>query len=91
MAFHVNRYLPGGFLGVDVFFVISGFVIASSLLRETDRTGTVSVSGFFARRVRRLLPASAVVIISTLAIGFFTQSPLGPGQALGHTDRERRR
>lgn len=87
MAYHVDRFLPGGFLGVDVFFVISGFVITSSLVRETERTGTFSLSGFFARRARRLLPASAVVILTSLAIGFFTQSPLGPGQALGHTAR----
>jgi len=50
--------LPGGFIGVDVFFAISGFLITSHLLREIDRTGTVSLPGFWARRARRILPDS---------------------------------
>ena len=54
--------LPGGFVGVDVFFVISGFLITSLLLREIDRTGTLSLSAFWARRARRILPASLVTL-----------------------------
>ena len=50
------RALPGGFVGVDVFFAISGFLITSLLLREVDRTGTVSMTAFWARRARRILP-----------------------------------
>jgi peptidoglycan/LPS O-acetylase OafA/YrhL len=57
--------LPGGYIGVDVFFVISGFLITSHLLREVDRTGSVSLAGFWARRLRRLLPAAYVVLLTT--------------------------
>jgi len=52
---------PGGFVGVDVFFVISGFLITSHLLRELDRTARISLTGFWARRARRLLPAAFLV------------------------------
>src|SRR5947208_282237 len=50
--------LPGGFAGVDVFFVISGFLITGHLLREYRTTGRVSLVGFWGRRARRLLPAA---------------------------------
>ena len=49
--------LPGGYIGVDVFFVISGFLITSHLLRESSSTGTIALGRFWARRARRLLPA----------------------------------
>jgi peptidoglycan/LPS O-acetylase OafA/YrhL len=67
----------GGYVGVDVFFVISGFLITSLLLREQSKTGRVSILGFYARRVRRILPASAVVVIATVLacyplLGFIT-------------------
>jgi peptidoglycan/LPS O-acetylase OafA/YrhL len=55
--------LPGGFVGVDVFFAISGFLITGLLLREADRRGTVSPTAFWARRVRRILPASLVTLL----------------------------
>ena len=68
VLYHANvPWMTGGFIGVDVFFVISGFVIASSLLRESARTGGVDLKAFYGRRVRRLLPAFAVVAIVTLA------------------------
>ena len=54
---------PGGYLGVDVFFVISGFLITSLLLRERARTGGVAVSRFWLRRARRLLPALTLVVL----------------------------
>ncbi|WP_396668846.1 acyltransferase family protein [Microbacterium sp. R86528] len=61
--------LPGGFIGVDVFFVISGFLITSLLLREHSRSGKIALVPFWQRRARRLLPALAVVVTvcSTLA------------------------
>lgn len=61
--------LPGGFVGVDVFFVISGFLITSLLLREHDTTGRVGLRAFWQRRARRLLPALVLVVAvcSTLA------------------------
>src|SRR3954464_6236848 len=55
--------LPGGFVGVDVFFVISGFLITSQLLREVGRTGWISMSGFWARRARRILPPALFVLL----------------------------
>ena len=68
LAYHLDpRWLPGGFLGVDIFFVISGFLITSLLVRERARTGRVDLPGFWLRRARRLLPALiACVLASTL-------------------------
>ncbi|MFD8425520.1 acyltransferase family protein [Streptomyces sp. NPDC059466] len=60
------RHVAGGYIGVDVFFVISGFLITSLLLRELARDGRVSVRKFYARRALRLLPASTVVGLATL-------------------------
>lgn len=62
--------LPGGFVGVDIFFVISGFLITSHLLREVARDGSVTLRQFWARRIRRLLPAAFVVIAFCLAAMF---------------------
>lgn len=59
--------LPGGYAGVDVFFVISGFLITGLLIRELDSTGTVSLVDFYARRARRILPAALLVLIITVA------------------------
>ncbi|MDY7090150.1 MAG: acyltransferase [Actinomycetota bacterium] len=62
--------LAGGFIGVDVFFVISGFLITSLMLREVRRTGRLSLVGFYARRARRILPAAALVLVTTLLAGY---------------------
>ena len=56
----------GGFIGVDVFFVVSGFLITSLLLREAERTGRIDVPAFYARRARRILPAATVVLVATV-------------------------
>ncbi|MCY1137780.1 acyltransferase family protein [Actinoplanes sp. Pm04-4] len=61
----------GGYVGVDVFFVISGFLITTLLIKELDRTGTVSLRGFYARRAVRLLPVSTVVLVATVAAAWF--------------------
>ncbi len=69
LVYHLNpELLPGGYVGVDVFFVISGFLITSLLLREVRDHGRVSLAGFYVRRVRRLLPAATVVLLTTGAI-----------------------
>lgn len=66
VVFHLwpNR-LTGGYVGVDVFFVISGYLITSHIVREAEATGTVRLSRFWARRVRRLLPASLLVLVAS--------------------------
>jgi peptidoglycan/LPS O-acetylase OafA/YrhL len=62
VCYHSGVFFKSGFIGVDVFFVISGYVISSSLIREIERNGRISISQFFARRIRRLLPALAVML-----------------------------
>ena len=67
ILFHLwPQRITGGFVGVDVFFVISGFLITSHLLREHSATGTIALRSFWARRIRRLLPAASLVLLSTL-------------------------
>jgi peptidoglycan/LPS O-acetylase OafA/YrhL len=60
--------VPAGFVGVDVFFVISGFLITQLLLTELAQTGGISLKRFYARRAKRLLPAAAVVLAATAAM-----------------------
>src|SRR5690348_6510196 len=77
VAFHAGvRTLSGGFVGVDVFFVISGYLITALLANEVDRTGRVSLSAFFARRMRRLIPAAAVVLLATLIASAIVYPPI---------------
>jgi peptidoglycan/LPS O-acetylase OafA/YrhL len=66
--------LGGGFVGVDVFFVLSGYLITSLLLREVDRTGRVSLRDFYARRARRILPAATAVLVVVIAATAVTAS-----------------
>ena len=68
--------IPGGFVGVDVFFVVSGFLITGLLLRERERSGSISLPAFYARRVRRLLPAGVVALACTLVASFVVLAPL---------------
>ncbi|MET9226601.1 acyltransferase family protein [Lentzea sp. NPDC003310] len=68
LLYHLRpSWLPGGFVGVDVFFVISGFLIIGTLTNEVRRSGTVSLRAFYARRIRRLLPAATAVLLATVA------------------------
>jgi len=75
VAFHAGLPVPGGFSGVDVFFAISGFVIASTLLRELRADGRIDLPRFYARRVRRLLPALALLVTVVALLGTLA-SPL---------------
>ncbi|MGL4832113.1 MAG: acyltransferase family protein [Propionibacteriaceae bacterium] len=86
VAFHVwpHKGLVSGFVGVDAFFVISGYLITAHLLREVERTGTVRLLSFYARRMRRLLPASFTVLLFAL-IG---TALLAPGRTALATARE---
>jgi peptidoglycan/LPS O-acetylase OafA/YrhL len=75
LAFHVLRGRPaGGFIGVDVFFVISGFLITSILLRDLE-AGRFSLAGFYERRVRRIFPALILVMAAGLVIGWVALLP----------------
>jgi peptidoglycan/LPS O-acetylase OafA/YrhL len=77
VAFHAGvPGLAGGFIGVDVFFVLSGYLITSLLVREAAQTGRLDLLRFYARRARRLLPAAALVLLTTLVIGRLVSSPL---------------
>jgi peptidoglycan/LPS O-acetylase OafA/YrhL len=69
-VYHADiAWLPGGFLGVDVFFVISGYLITSLLLAELEKTATVAVLRFWAARARRLLPALFLLLAVVLIVG----------------------
>jgi peptidoglycan/LPS O-acetylase OafA/YrhL len=78
VAFHLDPDLvPGGYVGVDAFFVISGFLITSHIATQVERTGTLKLREFWARRLRRLLPAAVVVLVSsTIATWLFVPSTL---------------
>jgi len=75
VLFHLR--VPGfeaGFLGVDIFFVLSGFLITSLVLDEIDRTGSISLTAFWARRIRRLVPALVVFLVVVSAVTWMTAS-----------------
>jgi peptidoglycan/LPS O-acetylase OafA/YrhL len=73
---HAGFGVRGGFVGVDVFFVMSGVLITQHLLRERADTGRISVLRFYARRVRRIVPAAALVIAVTILASWAWLSPL---------------
>ncbi|MFC3324525.1 acyltransferase family protein [Mesorhizobium cantuariense] len=76
VAYHFGlTALPGGFAGVDIFFVISGWLITTHLMQEIGDTGRLDLWRFYARRARRLLPAALFVILATLAAGYFILAP----------------
>ncbi len=82
VAFHAfPRSMPGGFIGVDVFFVISGFLI-TGLVLDGQAAKTFSIKNFYIRRARRILPALALVLAATLLVGAFILLP-GPYARLG--------
>src|ERR1700753_625593 len=67
--------LPGGYAGVDVFFVISGFLITGHLWRGCQKSGRLSLADFWGRRARRLVPAAALVLAVTWGLSFLTLPP----------------
>ena len=74
VAYHFGAPIDGG-AGVTVFFALSGYIVTTILLREWQRAGTISLRGFYARRCRRLLPASTLVVIATVMAGRMLQRP----------------
>jgi peptidoglycan/LPS O-acetylase OafA/YrhL len=82
LLFH-GGHLKGGYLGVDFFFTLSGFLITSLLLAESTRTGTVGLGGFWARRARRLLPALAVLMVGVALYSVLFAKPSELAQIRG--------
>jgi peptidoglycan/LPS O-acetylase OafA/YrhL len=85
VAFHAGLPVPGGFIGVDIFFVISGFVITGMIDRERSRTGRFNFGQFYLRRFKRLIPALALVVGVTMVLSFFLLSPFGTQQMAAET------
>ncbi|MGQ0619449.1 MAG: acyltransferase family protein [Panacagrimonas sp.] len=76
VAYHAGlSWVPGGYVGVDVFFVVSGYLITGLLVREIETTGRLDFARFYARRARRLLPAAVLVVLVTLLAANFVYSP----------------
>ncbi len=69
VVFFHAKFISGGFLGVDIFYVISGYLITGLLLRELEKTGRLSLRKFYSRRIKRLLPSSSLVLVSTAIAG----------------------
>jgi peptidoglycan/LPS O-acetylase OafA/YrhL len=85
LLYHGGGFLPGGFIGVDMFFVISGFVITLLLMREWADHGQIRLIRFAVRRFRRLSPALAVTVVATLLCSIVLASPLGQMQMTAAT------
>jgi len=85
VVYHTGFAIPGGFVGVDMFFVISGFVITQVLMREVELTGKVSLKDFYSRRARRLIPALSLVMVFTILVSIVTMSPFGEQQQIFKT------
>ncbi len=83
VLYHAHAGLaPGGYVGVDVFFVISGFLITGQLVRELRTAGRISFPGFYARRARRILPAALLTVVMTAVASALLLDPLAANRAL---------
>ncbi|MBF0358058.1 MAG: acyltransferase [Magnetococcales bacterium] len=71
ILFHTGKLLPGGYLGVDIFFVISGYLISSIIILELHDTGNLSLSYFYQRRCRRILPVLSLVVLLSMGVAWF--------------------
>jgi len=74
-VFH-SRLVPGGFIGVDIFYVISGYLITGLILREIEKTGTLDLRSFYQRRIKRLLPTSVFVLFVTAIFAWILFPPI---------------
>src|SRR5262245_748985 len=80
LAYHAALpFAPGGFVGVDVFFVISGFLITRLLVKELEREGTISLTRFYAYRMKRLLPLAATVLVVVVVLSGLLLAPAERG------------
>lgn len=82
VLFHAGLPVPGGFVGVDVFFVISGYVITALLLRKLKSDNHIGLRLFYEKRIRRLIPVLTLVLVTTLAVTFLLGSPFDDQQAV---------
>lgn len=87
VVYHADLYMPGGFVGVDLFFVVSGYVVSRLILDEMEREGSFSLTNFFSRRVRRLIPVLTLVNIVSLLGTYLVLSPFGERQQASATAR----
>jgi len=85
VIYHAGISFSGGFIGVDMFFTISGYVVTQMLMREKTASSSNLLTEFYLRRVRRLLPALAVLVISTLVLSVVFMSPFGEQQEVANT------
>ena len=76
-------WLAGGFVGVDIFFVLSGFLITGLLVREVTESGRIDFASFYIRRLRRLMPA---LLLMLLVVSVFASRVLAPNEAVGQAD-----
>lgn len=74
VLFHAGLGFPGGYVGVDVFFVISGYLITSLIIKDLER-GSFSMLDFWERRARRILPAGTAMVVATLLLGSLAMTP----------------
>jgi len=75
IIYHAD-FIPGGFIGVDIFYVISGYLITNLITQEISNTGTLNLRNFYHRRIKRLLPASALVLLVTAVICYILLPPM---------------
>ena len=87
VMYHADRHVQGGYIGVDVFFVLSGFVITGMVLAQLNSSPGFSIAQFYLNRVVRLLPALALVLSAVALAAPFAISPLGPMEATINTGR----
>ena len=85
VAYHLDLPVSGGFIGVDMFFVISGFVISKLIAREFLSSSQFSLRKFYARRIRRIVPLYGVVTLTTVLVAQFLLSPFGEVQQVTST------
>ena len=85
ILFHAGLPVPGGFVGVDIFFVISGFVITAMLQRERESRGRLDMRRFYIRRFKRLTPALAVMVAFSVIVSFLLFSPFDQQVVVGQT------
>ncbi len=84
LVFHAEQnWLPGGFLGVSLFFTLSGYLIVNLLVTEFERDGSVSLRAFWARRLRRLAPAATIVVLAVVGLSSWLSSSLEQGRIRG--------